>query len=165
AQAHAERHPGATGRRASGGGQRLVIRSDGGDGRGHRGRRAVRRRVVGPHRAGAPSGPLSAAACRLTGADRLTGAGEVGAGKVGAGEVGAGEVGAGEVGAAARSAVRTGASRRGTSRIGMYGSASGGRPAAIARARPSSASNSAPSRIATLVSHSHTRKMITPPSV
>jgi hypothetical protein len=47
------------------------------------------------------------------------------------------------------------------SRSSMYGSSSGGWPAAMARLRSSSAFSSAPSRIAVLDSHSHTRKMIT----
>jgi hypothetical protein len=47
------------------------------------------------------------------------------------------------------------------SRSSIYGSSSGGWPAAIARPRSSSAFSSAPSRIAVLDSHSQTRKMIT----
>src|SRR5215217_4022930 len=47
------------------------------------------------------------------------------------------------------------------SRSSMYGSSSGGWPAAMARLRSSSAFSSAPSRMAVLDSHSHTRKMIT----
>src|ERR1700761_3684295 len=52
----------------------------------------------------------------------------------------------------------------GTSRTGRYGSASGGCPASICRPRSSSALNSAPSRTAMLVSHSHTRNTTTDPS-
>src|SRR5205085_11407400 len=51
------------------------------------------------------------------------------------------------------------------SRGSMNGSSSGPWPASMCRPRSSSALNSAPSRIAILEIHSHTRKAIPPPSV
>ncbi|MFC7479286.1 hypothetical protein ACFQX7_03320 [Luedemannella flava] len=50
-------------------------------------------------------------------------------------------------------------------RSSMYGSASAGRPASMARRRCSSASNSAPSSRATLDSHSQIRNTMTAPTV
>ena len=48
------------------------------------------------------------------------------------------------------------------SRGSTYGSSSAGRPAAMARPRSSSALSSAPRRIARLLIHNHTRKMMIP---